>query len=403
MRYVILNLFVPCILIFPHIFAQTEPVSVTVPFVLDHNRILVEGEIQRKDGSWRKVTLWVDNGNPAWCMSESLARDIGIDLTGKKGNFIAELTPGLRFGGKSLSTDSVEAHVMTQPFWLFSAMHNDANLPSSVLMKYHAIIDYPNRTLTLADPGTITPQGNRHPVNIHPKTGIVQMNGSINGDSMSFAIDIGASYSFISGEIIFGYSQQYPAWQVMTGALGCANMWGWWPSGEETLQVMRVPEIILGTEKLNGVGVVGAPRIAPNGPSLGQWYSRKTALPVAGFLGSNAFESCRVEIDYFNSAIYLMQSQPTSDDDMCLVGLTLRPEEDGSYSVLGVSLNEGKPGVEEVQTGDKLLQIGNFKTRGATMGTVIDALRGKPGDTKILMLERCGKSFIVNAQVLRYL
>jgi hypothetical protein len=28
--------------------------SVTVPVVLDHNRMLVDAEIQLKDGSWRK-------------------------------------------------------------------------------------------------------------------------------------------------------------------------------------------------------------------------------------------------------------------------------------------------------------------------------------------------------------
>jgi len=36
------------------------PESVTVPFVLDHNRMLVDAEIQRPDGTWCKIRLWVD-------------------------------------------------------------------------------------------------------------------------------------------------------------------------------------------------------------------------------------------------------------------------------------------------------------------------------------------------------
>ncbi len=55
--------------------------SVTVPMVLDHNRMLVDAEMQKSDGSWRKVRLWIDPGNPTFSLSEKLARDIGLDLS----------------------------------------------------------------------------------------------------------------------------------------------------------------------------------------------------------------------------------------------------------------------------------------------------------------------------------
>jgi len=69
-----------CALIFGAASREKEVISVTVPVVLDHNRMLVDAEIQRDDGSWRKVRLWVDSGNPDLFMNESLARDLGIDL-----------------------------------------------------------------------------------------------------------------------------------------------------------------------------------------------------------------------------------------------------------------------------------------------------------------------------------
>ncbi|MFA4948384.1 MAG: hypothetical protein WC674_07755 [Candidatus Krumholzibacteriia bacterium] len=89
--------------------------------------------------------------------------------------------------------------------------------------------------------------------------------------------------------------------------------------------------------------------------------------------------------------------------DMDLVGLTLRPEADGSYSVLGVASKDGKPAVEGVEPEDKLIQIGDLKTTGASMGTVIDAMRGKPGDIRILILERGGKELTIEAKVARLL
>jgi len=102
-------------------------------------------------------------------------------------------------------------------------------------------------------------------------------------------------------------------------------------------------------------------------------------------------------------AVYFEKGAEFDLFDMDLVGLTLRPESDGSYSVLGVSSKNGKPAVEGVEPGDKLLQVGDLKTAGATMGPVVDALRGKPGDIRTLVLERSGTQFTVEAKVMRFL
>ncbi len=385
-------------------FAQEQQnKSVTVPFMLDHNRMLVEVEIQRKDGTWQKAKLWVDSGNPKFYFSEHLARDLGIEFSGKQGNFDCTLPAGFRIGGKTLNTDSVDAKVMMQPFWLFSTMHNDANLPSTVLMKYHIIIDYSRKQLTIAEPGSIKPHGVRQNAHIHPKTGIVQIDAVIDGDSLSFALDNGASYSFVSDDLIAGFSRRHLDWPVMIGTLGSANMWGWWPANEQSLTVMRVPEIFWGAERITNAGMVGVPRLGLNGPTLGEWYSQKTAHPVDGFLGANILKSYRIEIDYMNSAVYFEKCNADEIHDMDIVGLTIQPQSGGEYLIIGVSKILGKPAVEGVEIGDKILQIDQLKTTGATMGTVIDALRGKPGEFHVLTLERDGKSFTIKAKVDRFL
>ena len=80
-------------------------------------------------------------------------------------------------------------------------------------------------------------------------------------------------------------------------------MWGWWPIGEQSFRVVRVADIVWGRVRLNSVGIVGVPAFSAGGPTLGGWYSRKTARPVDGFLGSNAFKAYRVEIDYVNGIV----------------------------------------------------------------------------------------------------
>jgi hypothetical protein len=372
------------------------PTSITVPFVLDHNRMLVEAEIQRPDGTWRKVRLWVDTGSPDFFIGEPLARDLGIDLSTATGNFELPAPPKVRIAGMSLKFEGVRSTVKFQPFWLFSATHNDGNLPATVLRNYQVVFDYPKSQLTLAQPGSLQPRGVRAPAEVHPQTGIVQIDAVIDGDSLSFALDNGASYSFVSDSIVTTLAAKHADWPSITGALGCANMWGWWPSDEQTLPVLRLPEIVWGTTSLKGVAVVGV-------PGLGEWYSRKTASPVDGFLGPNAFKPFRVEIDYVGSAVYFEKGSEFDLHDQDLVGLTLRPEADSGFSVIGVAQKGGKPVVEGVEPGDRLLQVGDLEVQGVTMGTVIDALRGQPGDNRTLIFLRGGARFTVKAKVERFL
>ena len=380
------------------------PASVTVPFILDHNRMLVDVEIQRADGTWRTARLWVDTGEPRFSMSEALARDLGVDLSALGTNPIVPPPANVRIGGMPLDCSDIETVVGGAPAWMFNTMHNDGHLSSRILQRYQVVFDYPARLLTIAAPGTLEHRGVRAPAAINAKTGIVQIDAVIDGDSLSFALDMGASYSFVDSVVAARFVERHPNVPRMTGAVGCANMWGWWPPGEQNAPVARVSEITWGGVRLAGVGVVGVPAVAPGGPRLGAWYSRKTARPVNGFLGPNAFKAFRVEIDYALGAVYFEKGAgPDEMHDMDLVGLTLRPENDGSYSVLGVASKDGKPAVEGVEPGDKLIQIGDLETTGATMGTVVDALRGKPGDVRVLLLERGGKQLAIEAKVARLL
>lgn len=382
---------------------QAAPASVTVPFVLDHNRMLVDMEIRRADGTWRAARIWIDTGEPRFSMSEALARDLGVDLSGLDSSPLVPPPAHVRIGGMPLDFSDIETGVGGAPAWMFNTMHNDGHLSSRILQRYQVVFDYPARTLTIAKPGTFEHRGVRAPAAVNPETGVVQIDAVIDGDSLSFALDMGASYSFVDSGVLERLIERHPDLPRMTGAAGCANMWGWWPPDEQNATVARVSEIMWGPVRLAGVGLVGVARVRPGGPPLGAWYSNKTARPVNGFLGPNAFSAYRVEIDYAGSAVYFEKTAELDTFDMDLVGLTLRPEADGSYSVLGVVSKDGKPAVEGAEAGDKLIKIGDLETTGATMGTVVDALRGKPGDIRILILERGGKRLAIEAKVARQL
>lgn len=396
-------------ILLPDYCQEEKQASVTVPFSLDHNRMIVEAEIQRADGIWQRVRLWVDSGSPNFIISESLANLLGIDISVEKkasttiSNIDVPPPSHIRVGGMELNFKGVQSKVMLQPFWLFTATHNDGNLPSTVLQKYHVVFDYSKRQLTIAEPGSIKPKGNPTPASINRANGIIQIDAVIEGENMSFALDNGASYSFLSEDKLAKISGLHYEWPRMTGALGCANMWGWWPPDEQNFQVVRVPIIKWGQEQLSNVGLVGVPVFPQTGLTLGAWYSRKTTRPVDGFIGPNALKSYRVEIDYANSIVYFEKSTAVIPAEMDLVGLTLRPLEDSTYQVIGVAQKNKQPAVEGVEPGDILMAIGDMKIKGLTMGAVIDALRGKPGEIKIIFFNRKGKQFKIEAKVKHFL
>jgi hypothetical protein len=289
----------------------------------------------------------------------------------------------------------VKSQVLFEPKWLFDTMRIDANLPATVLKRYQVVFDYPGNELTIAEPGSLAPRGARASAAIEPKTGIVQIDAVIDGENLSFALDNGASYSFISNGVFSRLRGKHPEWPVHSGALGCANIWGWWPR-EDSWPLIRAPRIQWGPADLIDVGLVGVPKLA-------EWYSQKTARPVDGFLGANAFKAFRVEIDYADNAVYFEKGEKADPYDMDLVGIALRMEDDGGYRIIGVAKTDGKSDVEGVEPGDRLLQVEKIKTAGATMGAVVDALRGRPGDTRSLILERDGIRFSVKATVKRFL
>jgi hypothetical protein len=282
-------------------------------------------------------------------------------------------------------------------------MHIDANLPSTILKQYHIIFDYPKHQFTIANSGRNNPRGNPSPMYVHPTTGIIQMDALIGNDSLSFALDNGASYSFMSEEELMKHANAHPEWPHMTGTLGSANMWGWWPANEHLFPVVRIHAMHWGQQALENIGIVGVPRFSSNGPTLGDWYSQKTALPVVGFLGANALKSFRIEIDYASSLIYFEKSTACNAPEMDMVDLSIRQVADSSYQIIGLVEENGATYVQGVEPGDILISIGNLKTKSLTMGTVVDALRGRPGDIRMLVLERDGKQFTVKATVRHFL
>jgi hypothetical protein len=333
--------------------------------------------------------------------------DLGIitaEDSQKSVNGILEvaLPSGVRIGGMDLDYSGVRSLVIINQFWFFKATHADANLPSKVLMRFDVVFDYPGKELILSKPGKMKFSGIRIPASVNPESGIVQIDGVLDKNKISFALDNGASYTFGSTEFLTSLLNKHPELPICNGAVGYANIWGWGLSEDQWKEV-RAPELVFGNLTLMNIGITIPPDFNEEGIGMMDWYSRRTVRPVDGFLGPNAFIDYALGIDYSKGAVYFAGEEQSTFHDMDMIGLTLRTEEDGNYRVIGVATKNGIPVVNGIESGDMLLEIDDVSVKGKTMGIVIDALRGKPGTKHDLLLKRNGNKIKITADVIRIL
>src|SRR5215468_3876358 len=192
------------------------PSSGTAPFVFDNNRIYAELVFVRPDGRLYKTLAFVDLGSPSMILSEALFKELQID---------AKKPLVFKVGDMPVRVDS---NAVASDTWLpFSVGNNrrvEALLPAGIMQRYEVVIDYARRTLTLAQPGTLKPQGIPLPCRLNEKTGLIAVDASINGRTYAVTIDNGSAYSWLRKATVQKWLAAHPDWQRGTGAVGASNM-----------------------------------------------------------------------------------------------------------------------------------------------------------------------------------
>jgi hypothetical protein len=376
--------------------AQSAAKPVTIPITLDHNRIIVDVYLPLPDGTTKRVRAWVNSGDPDMMVSQRVALLFGsVSCNGQL--CTATPPPELVIGGMKISLSAIRsanAPVGDPPDVMIPGMAPEISIPSIVLRNYDVVLDYASRQLTIGEPGTVKFTGKPIQARIDP-VGTIQIVGKIEGTLYNFGIDTGASISFVSSGLLSQWRKLQPSWPFMTGALGVANVLG--NPDEPSRQVVRVPLLQCGTATLTGVLFAGFSDF------MLKSFQEKAGAQTPGVLGGDAFRNYRVGIDYAHGVVYLDRVTNSTAASLDVVGLTLRPERDGRYTVIAVVDFNGKPSVPDVQVGDVLLGVDGAPATGATMGQVWSLLGGAPGEVRSLTVERDGKRFTVDATVRPFL
>jgi len=402
MRWVIAALMLLCLL--GQLRAQEKTAAgarvVTVPATIDHNRVVIRADLRLPDGSTQTVRAWVDNGNPELNLSRRLATLLSLPV--KCGDQECSSPPPAEIviGGMSIPLQAVnEARIPLRPVneaaVLAPGMDAEINLPSSILRQYDVLIDFVERKFTIGAPGTIHFHGAAGKALVNAQNGLIQVPSQIEGKKYNLALDVGSCVSFLSEELFDKLAAAHPDWPRMTGAVGSANMWG--ASEETNWKVMSVGRVQFGPLFLTNAPMVALPK-----PVM-DFFEKRAATPTVGLVGSNVLLNYRVGLDYAHSTVYFDLGRTYKFPDFDVVGLILRPEGDGRFTVLGVADVNGKPSVDGVESGDHLEGVNDLPVRGTTMGQVWSMLGATSGEEKKLTIERAGKEFSVTAKVQHFL
>jgi len=345
--------------------AQAAPTSATVPITLDHNRVIIDAYLPLPDGTTKRVRAWVDNGNPDLSISEHAAKLLGLTISGETeaapGHKLRTAAPpkAITIGGMPVPLSALKEARIVGDEAVAPGLSAEINLPSVFLRHYDILINYPDREFTIAQPGTLHFKGMQARALVNAQNGLIQIATKIEGKSLNLALDAGASVSFLSPNLVDTLLHTHTNWPHMTGAIGIANMWG----ADEELhwQLLRLPRLQYGPLFLTDVV------FAAFSPETMDFFEKRAGLTTGGLVGTNALLNYRVGLDYKHDTVYFDLGTTFKAPDMDVIGLILRPEADGRYTILGVADYEGKPAGPDVQKGDVLISVDSARATGGTM------------------------------------
>jgi hypothetical protein len=372
--------------------------TVTRPMRLDHGRVFVDVEFVRADGGTRRARAWVDTGNQELLLGRDLACDLGLEHPAwpDSGDFtMVEATspaPAMRLGSITLDSDGLVTRIRDGARVL-PGLPAEACLPARALRRLCVVFDYPARRLTVARPGTLAPRGTAVPCRVNPGTGLFMITAELDGAEVLLGVDTGSAGTWLSDSLTDAWRSRHPEWPRAAGAAGSANFFGF--PFEPAGALLCLPRVGIGGTRADDVAVLGLDA------GLFRWYSRKSAGPLYGFLGANVLSRYRLAVDFANGMTWWQGGGAPRARDLDIVGLTLRPEGDGGCIVAGVLTRDGVPVVEGVRPGDRLLRVDGLDVAEATMGAVVGALRGRPGSSHRLVLQRGGERLTMPVAVTR--
>jgi hypothetical protein len=332
----------------------------------------------------RSVVSLVDTAGTALCLSQALADELGLTVhewLDDQGVAVAVVDPPpVLVGGIALDTEGLVAYAFedTRPLGL-AARRADLLLPAAVLRRHHVVLDGPAGVLEIGPPSSLERRGVAV-ASTFDDHGLVRLMIEVDGEPVEVVLDAALTCCLAVDRVVRGWQQRHPDWPASASAVGPGNVTG--SPVETRIPMVRVPALELGSFTV---------------PEVAFAWRNDGELLADGSLGGNVLDLFRVDIDYASGSIRFEQGRPFPENDTEQVGVVLALGDDGWFVAATVS------GLEDVRPGDLLRSVDDVEVADLALPSVLDLLRGAPGDRHHLQLERDGTTVEVDAPVLRLL
>lgn len=377
--------------------------SATVRMEIRDDRIFVPLRVVGPRGKSVVARFWVDSGGDIVVLSGLLAHELGLQPSGPvsvgmgQTPLQAVTKPQISIAGMGIDLTDVNVLASSSETSrdAFAGVDAEGFLPATVLKRYEVVFDYPARSFTLAQPGSITHRGTPVDIGVQPKTGFARVRVTVGRQTYGFMLDTGAAYTCVSRTLMDGWTAEHPFWPHSAGAVGAANMVG--KEFDASNELLRIPEVRWGPFLLKDVGMVSRPAGV-----FEEAVSADMTEPIVGTLAGNVLRHFRIDLDYPAGIAYLESGRMLGDVDLDCVGLIVQVKGDGTVLVSGVSRKNGRPEITGVQAGDTLLRVDHHDVTGASLAAIHEYLSGTVGDQKRLTVRRGKQTFSISAVVTRH-
>jgi hypothetical protein len=274
-----------------------------------------------------------------------------------------------------------------------------------VLQNFDIALDYSQKTLTLASPGTLPHDGVAVPIHVKPETGVATVEVTVDGKIYPMAIDTGGPYIWVRPSTAAAWLKGHPERDHGKGAVGQANYWMKDTPAELEGTLIRVPQAKIGPMEIANLGALGTdPRLGgvygldSTEAMYDGWQKNNTPDPVVAWLGGNVLKHYRVTIDYRAHMSWWKKIDEIDPHELDQVGLSFIYD-NGVYSIGRIVTKDGKPTATGVEKGDKLVAVDDAPAQGWSRDQLFAALGGKPGDIHRVTVDRKGQTLTVSLPV----
>ncbi|NBB91976.1 MAG: hypothetical protein GVY32_02265 [Gammaproteobacteria bacterium] len=284
--------------------APDEPAArTTVELIIEDGRPMVDVTIATSDDRRETARLLVDTGGGAFIIPESTARSLGIEwgetFLGDGREFARPKAMPRAYLG------DLELPLEPQRVLIGIGQEQDSEgamglFPGHILAQHHVIFDYPGRTLTLAAPGSVEPEGEAFAMPVSQPMGFPRTEITVAGETWGMLLDTGPPATIISQAVMDEWQAARPEWEHHEGAAGLGEALA--RAGGHVLETM-----VLENVEWAGVTLDEFTAAAQREGVFEQYMSRMMTAPIVGALGSNAFMDLRLELDYQAETLYVSQ------------------------------------------------------------------------------------------------